>query len=75
MADDRSQAWKAHADGQAEAWARLSHLERLRWLQSAKQFAKLATDAAARRLEPSEASLDQQEAALLVAGTVERVDR
>jgi|1185.fasta_scaffold671371_2 hypothetical protein len=53
MTDDRSHGphgWKAHAEGQAAAWAQLSHLERLRWLQSAKQFAKLATDAAARRL-------------------------
>ena len=52
MTEDRSHGsrgshgWKAHADGQAAAWARLSHLERLRWLQSAKHFAKLATDAA-----------------------------
>lgn len=40
--------WDRHADQQRRAWLRLSYAERLRWLEQAKQFYKVALGAARR---------------------------
>ena len=41
--------WEEHREEQRRAWLRLSYAERLRWLESAKRFAKSALEAARRR--------------------------
>jgi len=41
--------WDEHREAQRRAWLRLSHAERLRWLESAKRFAKAALEAARER--------------------------
>jgi hypothetical protein len=38
-----------HRESQRRAWLRLTHAERLRWLEQAKRFAKLALEAARSR--------------------------
>jgi hypothetical protein len=43
--------WELHREAQRRAWLRLSHTERLRWLEQAKRFARLAQEAARRRGE------------------------
>jgi hypothetical protein len=45
--EDRSHdPWEAHRREQRRSWLRLSHAERIRWLDQAKQFVALATGAA-----------------------------
>ncbi len=44
-----SASHEAHADEQRRAWAELSPLDRLRWLQQAKEFARRYLGAAAAR--------------------------
>lgn len=41
--------WEQHGEAQRRAWLRLSYAERLRWLEQAKRFARLAFAAARRR--------------------------
>jgi hypothetical protein len=41
--------WEQHREEQRRAWLRLSYAERLRWLENAKRFARLALEAARRR--------------------------
>ena len=41
--------WEQHRKEQRRAWLRLSYAERLRWLENAKRFARLALEAARRR--------------------------
>ena len=41
--------WEQHREEQRRAWLRLSHAERLRWLEQAKRFARLALEAARKR--------------------------
>ena len=53
--------WHAHERDQGAAWLRLTHLQRLRWLDGAKRFAKLALEAAKARnpaAEPTKATND-----------------
>jgi hypothetical protein len=45
MRDGRS-GWDRHVDEQRRAWLRLSPAERLRWLEQAKEFHRLALGAA-----------------------------
>ncbi len=40
-------AFQIHADEQRRAWAKLTPLERLRWLQQAKEFSRRFLGAAA----------------------------
>lgn len=49
MSEPRSTAFEDHAREQARAWLRLSHADRLRWLEEAKRFAAKALAAAAKR--------------------------
>ena len=39
-------AWESHEIEQQRAWLGLSHMARLMWLEQAKEFAKLALEAA-----------------------------
>jgi hypothetical protein len=41
--------WEQHREAQRRAWLRLSYAERLRWLEQAKRFARLALASARRR--------------------------
>ncbi len=43
------QGWAQHLESQRRAWLRLSHAERLRWLENAKRFARSALQAARKR--------------------------
>ena len=45
---DRADGWRRHAEDQRRAWRRLGYLERLRWLEQAKQFHREALGAARR---------------------------
>ncbi len=45
----RATAFQAHDDAQRRAWAKLTPLERLRWLQQAKEFSRRYLGAAARK--------------------------
>ncbi|MGH9318034.1 MAG: hypothetical protein ACRD1P_13120 [Thermoanaerobaculia bacterium] len=45
--------WKRHSAEQTRAWLRLSHAERLAWLEQAKEFAGQAR-AAARPKRPKD---------------------
>lgn len=47
--DDRAEGWRRHAEEQRRAWRKLTYLERLRWLEQAKQFQRQALGAARRR--------------------------
>jgi hypothetical protein len=49
MSDPPIDGWTAHADEQRRAWLKLSHAQRLEWLEQAKQFAAEAMAAAQRR--------------------------
>jgi hypothetical protein len=46
--------WEQHREAQRRAWLRLSYAERLRWLEEAKRFAKVALEAARKRGRVSE---------------------
>jgi hypothetical protein len=46
--NDRGSGWDRHADEQRRSWLRLSHAERLRWLEQAKRFYEVALGAARR---------------------------
>ena len=51
-----------HREAQRRAWLRLSHVERLRWLEQAKRFARLALEAARKRRQRADpASESDQE--------------
>lgn len=45
MSEPKS-GWERHAAEQRRAWRRLSHAERLRWLEQAKEFQREALGAA-----------------------------
>lgn len=49
MSDEGSGNWDSHADEQRKTWKRLSYHQRLLWLEQAKDFARMALDAAAAR--------------------------
>jgi len=46
---DERAGWEQHREAQRRAWLRLTHAERLRWLEQAKRFARLAMKAARKR--------------------------
>ena len=41
--------FELHREAQRRAWLRLSYAERLRWLDQAKRFARLALESARKR--------------------------
>jgi hypothetical protein len=49
VAERRQPGWELHREEQRRAWLQLSYAERLRWLEQAKRFARLALDAARKR--------------------------
>ncbi len=49
MGEDDRDGWSKHADEQRRSWLRLSHHQRLLWLEQAKRFADQALAAARER--------------------------
>lgn len=47
--------WEQHREAQRRAWLRLSYAERLRWLEEAKRFARLALASARKRRKARDA--------------------
>jgi hypothetical protein len=45
---ERAEGWRAHVVEQRRAWQRLSHADRLAWLEQAKRFCAEALGAARR---------------------------
>jgi len=48
--DGKKAGWAVHEEEQRQAWMRLTHLQRLRWLDGAKSFVRLAEQTRRRRL-------------------------
>jgi hypothetical protein len=55
---EHDSGWERHTIEQRRAWLRLSHVERLRWLEQAKQFKELALGAARHRRREDEEEKD-----------------
>jgi hypothetical protein len=47
----KEDAFDAHRREQRRAWLRLTHRQRLEWLEQTKRFAALALEAARKRVE------------------------
>ena len=56
---ERISGWEQHREEQRLAWLRLSYAGRLRWLESAKRFAKAALEAREVAPRPHEAVLQR----------------